>query len=246
LGLKILHGIVPVYEDGSAHFLVAADKNIYLQALDEDFLEIQRERTYVNYRPGEIRSCVGCHERPQETPRRRGRTPMALLHPPSKPQPQPGDETVPRVLHYAADVQPVLDRHCVTCHGAEEPKGDLDLTASLTRLHTRSYEGLKRRGLVRKIDEVSENPQSTPYVPAMTIGSGASPLVRLLREGHYDVKLSVEELLKITTWIDAGCQFYGTYYGRKNMEFKDHPNFRPVPTFTQAISPLPPIPEKDR
>ena len=32
LGLKVTHGIVPVYEDGSAHFLVPADKNIYLQA----------------------------------------------------------------------------------------------------------------------------------------------------------------------------------------------------------------------
>ena len=246
LGLKIMHGIVPVYEDGSAHFLVPADKNIYLQALDENYLEIQRERTYVNYRPGEIRSCVGCHERPSDTPRRRGRTAMALLHPPSKPQPQPGDKTAPRVLHYPTDVQPVLDKHCIKCHGGKKPKDGIDLTDTMTDLFTRSFHNLSRMGLSPRITEVSEQPRSTPYIPAMTIGSGASPLIKMLRKGHNDVNLSAEELLKISTWIDAACQFYGAYYGRKNIEFKDHPNFRPIPTLSQAIAPLPPIPEKDR
>ena len=246
LGLKIMHGIVPVYEDGSAHFLVPADKNIYLQALDENYLEIQRERTYVNYQPGEIRSCVGCHEKPKDAPRRRGRTPLALLHTPSKPQPQPGDKTAARVLHYPTDVQPVLDKHCIRCHGSEDPDDGIDLTDTMTDLFTRSFHNLSRNGLSPRITEVSERPQSTPYVPAMTIGSGASPLIKMLRQGHEDVKLSKEELLKISTWIDAGCQFYGTYYGRKNIDFKNHPNFRPTPTLSQAISPLPPIREEER
>ena len=66
LGLKVQWGIVPVEEDGSAHFYVPADRNVFFQALDGDYQELQRERTYVNYRPGEIRSCVGCHETPQD------------------------------------------------------------------------------------------------------------------------------------------------------------------------------------
>ena len=45
--------------DGSAYFEVPADRNLFLQALDKDFRELQRERTYVNYRPGEVRSCTG-------------------------------------------------------------------------------------------------------------------------------------------------------------------------------------------
>ena len=65
---KALYGVVPVHGDGSAHFLVPADRNIYLEALDENFMELQRERTYVNYRPGEQRSCIGCHESNLETP----------------------------------------------------------------------------------------------------------------------------------------------------------------------------------
>ena len=52
---RVQWGVVPVEEDGSAHFLVPADRAIFLQALDADFQELQRERTYVNYRPGEMR-----------------------------------------------------------------------------------------------------------------------------------------------------------------------------------------------
>ncbi|MBE0537679.1 MAG: hypothetical protein IH624_18595, partial [Phycisphaerae bacterium] len=70
LGLKVQHGVVPVHADGSARFLVPADRNIFFQVLDEDFMELQRERTFVNYRPGEVRSCVGCHEKNIDAPPR--------------------------------------------------------------------------------------------------------------------------------------------------------------------------------
>ena len=69
LASELSHGIVPVEADGSAHFLVQADKNIFLQALDKNFVEVQRERTFVNFRPGETRSCVGCHEQAQDVSR---------------------------------------------------------------------------------------------------------------------------------------------------------------------------------
>ena len=65
---RVQWGVVPVEEDGSAHFLVPAGRSIFYQALDENFMEVQRERTYVNYRPGEQRSCIGCHEQPNSLP----------------------------------------------------------------------------------------------------------------------------------------------------------------------------------
>ena len=49
--VKVNHGVVPVHEDGSAHFIVPARRNIFLQALDENFMEIQRMRTFVNLQP---------------------------------------------------------------------------------------------------------------------------------------------------------------------------------------------------
>ena len=128
LGLKVQHGVVPVEEDGSAHFLVPADANIFLQALDENYLAVQTERTFVNYMPGETRSCIGCHETPDDG-RRAGRAAAwRLRRAPSLPGPQPGETRGRRPLHYPADVQPVLDRHCVQCHNEKRTEGGLDLT----------------------------------------------------------------------------------------------------------------------
>ena len=68
---RVQWGVVPVEKDGSAHFLVPADRSIFFQALDANFREVQRERTYVHYAPGEVRSCTGCHGQ-------RGRTPHVV------------------------------------------------------------------------------------------------------------------------------------------------------------------------
>jgi hypothetical protein len=131
LAAKVMWGVVPVEADGSACFYVPADRNIYLQALDENYMELQRERTYVNYRPGETRSCVGCHERPNElttAARRPTPPPLAMGRPPRTPQAQPGDDRPEQVIHYPTYVQPVLDKFCVRCHGDPEPVADLDLS----------------------------------------------------------------------------------------------------------------------
>jgi hypothetical protein len=240
LAVKVMHGIVPVYDDGSAHFVVPADKNIYLEALDENYMEVQRERTYVNYRPGEIRSCVGCHETTNEVPPGQSSKLMAMSMPPSIPTAQPGDTTARRVIHYVSDVQPVLDKHCIKCHSGSKPKADLDLSGTMTGLFNRSYENLTERDMVKTYNEGSDF-SGTNYIQPYSVGSGTSKLVKHLLDGHQKIKLSREEMLKITTWIDANCQYYGSYYGRRNLRFKDHPYFRPVPTFEQAISTLAPV-----
>jgi hypothetical protein len=128
LGLKVQHGIVPVESDGSAYFVVPAGANIFLQVLDRNYLALQTERTYVDYMPGEVRGCVGCHEVPHSASAKDIFTPRkAMKRPPSVPEPQPGEKDGRRTLDYAADVQPVWDRHCLTCHGPEKPKGNRNL-----------------------------------------------------------------------------------------------------------------------
>jgi hypothetical protein len=42
--------------------------------------------------------------------------------------------------------------------------------------------------------------------------------------------------VKITTWVDTNCQYYGSYWGRRNLDYANLPDFRPVPTFDQARS----------
>ena len=63
---------------------------------------------------------------------------------------------------------------------------------------------------------------------------------------HKKINLKQEELLKITNWVDTNSQFYGSYWGRKNLRYKNHPNYRPVPDFATATSMVSPIPEKER
>jgi len=263
LGLKAQWGIVPVEEDGSAHFYVPADRNVFFQALDANYQELQRERTYVNYRPGEIRSCVGCHETPNNTATTAlPPTLAALRRPPSMPGPQPGEETGQRCLDYEGDVQPVLDRHCVSCHNGESEDTDVDLRGAPTDMFSVSYENLigvkctgasvdwykvERRNLLGTLI-FENNPKvgNAEYLPPKSLGSTTAPLVDTLRSGHYDVKLSEAEMVRLTTWIDSNAQYYGSYWGRKTLMHKDHANFRPKVTFEQAISQVCPIAESDR
>lgn len=246
LGLKVQHGIVPVYEDGSAHFVVPAGKNIFFQVLDENYMELQRERTFVNYMPGETRSCVGCHEKNTDAPPQSKKTPLALMNPPHIPGPQPGEKTGQRPIHYASDVQPVLDKHCIKCHSGDNPKAKLDLSGTPTAHFSTSYENILARKLVPIIGENHPKHGNIHYLPAKSLGSHASKLIAHLKKGHKKVKLSEEEWVSLTTWVDSNAQFYGSYYGRRNIQYKDHPNYRPVPTFAQAISTKAPLKEEDR
>ena len=277
LGLRVQIGVVPVEKDGSAHFTVPADRNIFFQALDENYMEVQRERTAVNYRPGESRSCIGCHETPNDIVSSKMRVVMALKRPPSKPGPQPGEKSGSRPIDYAVDVQPVLDKHCIKCHSGKKPKAGLDLSGTLTTMFSRSYENLlreRRRGEGRKrfdlFPTIGENHPKTGnihYLPAKSLGSHASILIAMHSRGKVKLKdpkaaaiaaklakvhekgkvsLPPEDMIRLTTWVDANGQYYGTYYGRKNLKYKDHPNFRPVPTFENARSTTAPLPEDKR
>jgi len=277
LGLKVQHGVVPVEPDGSAHFVVPAKANIFFHALDENYMAVQKERTYVNYMPGETRACIGCHETPNTAAaaKRRPGAVMALKRAASVPGPQPGEKSGRRPLHYPTDVQPVLDKHCVKCHSGKEPKGDLTLTGEMTRMFSVSYESLlkeRRRGKGRRrfdlFPTVGENhPKigNVHYEPARSYGSHNSILVAMHSKGkvklkdpakaaiaeklakvHEKVNLKPEELLKISNWVDTNAQYYGAYWGRRNLQYKDHPNFRPVPSFETASSYTSPIPEEKR
>lgn len=144
LGMQAQHGIVPVEDDGSANFLVPTDRNIYFQAIDENFMAVQTERTYVNYIPGEVRSCVGCHDRTR-TPAAEttAASPKALRRAPSMPGPQPGESAGGKVFDYARQIQPIFDRHCVDCHnGKPDAPVALNLTGAPTELYSVSYENL--------------------------------------------------------------------------------------------------------
>jgi mono/diheme cytochrome c family protein len=123
---------------------------------------------------------------------------MALHREPAALRPWYGP---PRAFSFPREVQPVLDRHCTSCHGADDPKG-LDLRGDATNWFSLGYENL--RPFVRPI-----GPQGLPAIPPpRSQGAVTSPLVALLRAGHEGVRLDPESLDRIVTWIDLNIPYY--------------------------------------
>ncbi|MDY0166957.1 MAG: LamG-like jellyroll fold domain-containing protein [Thermoguttaceae bacterium] len=241
--VAVLWGIVPVEEDGSACFEVPAGRNLFFQALDENFMEVQRMRTFVSFEPGEARSCVGCHEHRTQAPE--ARLAMAFGRPPAALAAQPG-EVAPRPLHYPCDIQPIFDRHCVDCHDGKNPQVDLDLRSDLTTLFSVSYESIFKSKLVHAIQEWAGHTYSMANAEAVapySLGSHRSHLVDVLRVGHHDVVLSRNEWIRLVTWIDCGAPYYGSYFGRRHLKYRGQDDFRPVPTVESAMGIPPALPE---
>ena len=70
-------GIVPVATDGSFSIEVPSDRLFHIQVLDSDRNVVGNELLWQYVRPGEAKSCVGCHEKPDGTPVARRTFPKA-------------------------------------------------------------------------------------------------------------------------------------------------------------------------
>ena len=86
--VKRLLGTVPIEPDGSAHFEAPAETALYFAALDEDYMEIQRMRSFVHLAPGQTVTCIGCHEDRRTAPS--NDRVLALRRPASQITPPPG------------------------------------------------------------------------------------------------------------------------------------------------------------
>ncbi len=75
-------GTVPLAPDGSFFVEAPADRLLHFQVLDSDGRVVGNQLTWMYPRPGETKSCVGCHEKPHTTTR--GNDPLASHYPPAK------------------------------------------------------------------------------------------------------------------------------------------------------------------
>ncbi len=153
-------------------------------------------------------------------------TPMALRRGPSRPTPWQG-ATEP--FNYLTTVQPVFDRHCVSCHDYGKEGGQaLNLAGDVGLVFNTSYLELRTKSALRwfadspggaklLVKAVDDGPPEVlaPYA----WGAHRSRLVDVSRGGHYDVKLSEAELDRIITWIDLNAGYYGSY----DTEYPHHP-----------------------
>jgi len=224
--IRSVLGTVPVEEDGSAYFLVPPHRQLFLEALDEDFLEIRRMRNFMNVMPGERVGCIGCHEAPRSAPpAARPNSILALRREPSEIEPPPWGTAG---VGFERMVQPVLDRHCVRCHdGSEGREQAFDLRGG--RMvdapagydpdhappdHSPTVQHLVSTAFLRLLDHVAYvrvggyQGEKLPLPPNAT-GSRRSRLMTVLREGHYDVSLDTAEWRALAAWIDCNAPYYG-------------------------------------
>ncbi len=74
-------GVVPVAKDGSFSINVPSDRLFHIQVLDADRNVIGNELIWQYARPGESKSCVGCHENPDVAPSGQFTYPLAIKQP---------------------------------------------------------------------------------------------------------------------------------------------------------------------
>jgi len=215
-------GEVPVESDGSACFKVPADTAVYFQALDENHMELRRMRSHITFQSGETRGCLGCHESRPKSPPAEWQATIALGRDPVTPTPPPWGAH--RLLGYEWLIQPVFDRHCVRCHGADEPDGGLDLTSAraddgfLRSFHTLFADWRSAKKDAARLVSVSDRFDGSAITQPKQFGSHRSRLVEVLRDDALhakEVTLDDDEWLALVAWIDANAPYYDTFYNRR-------------------------------
>ena len=120
----------------------------------------------------------------------------------------------PRGFSYIQEIQPIWDQHCIRCHTSGKDQPSLlgrEMKNSAGRRWSESYLNLTQNGKANRLvnwhDVQSAPPMLTPY----SAGAAKSGLMTLLRENHYEVQLSREEMDKIACWIDLLVPYCGDY-----------------------------------
>jgi len=209
--IKDVIGEAAIYSDGSASFTVLARKPLYFQLIDAKGHCVQTMRSWATLMPGETFSCVGCHESKLEAPPVLPRS-IASQTGPQALTPFYGPA---RGFSYAAEIQPIWNGKCVSCHSGQQAP---DLRSTLVQMsghaYYRSYIDLTEYSVnfgstkwVKWLGAECASPLQQPY-PA---GAHTSPLVSILEAGHHGVAMTTEEMEKVCCWIDLFIPFKGRY-----------------------------------
>ena len=202
-------GTVPVEKDGSAYFVVPAYREVFFQALDERGLAVQSMRSATYARRGERLVCQGCHEPKNRAPEPvAGGTPIAFKREPSRPRP---DVSGSNPFSYPMLVQPVLDRNCVACHEKSGGKAPNLGREPIANKWYASYNTLVNYACTSYGAGGDWNDQRWYRTIPGQYGARASRLYAMLAKGHHNVKLSDEDMHRLTLWMDSSSMFYGVF-----------------------------------
>jgi hypothetical protein len=215
---------------------VPVDTAVYFQALDKDYMEIRRMRSHVTFQPGEKRGCMGCHETTAKTPHLTWTSSLALGRKPSNPEPPHYGSH--RLLGYEWMIQPILDKHCVRCHGTEDPNGGLDFTSDrvdafcqsfrtmfgvdrnvpLANLTTSDFRKMEKNQYPKQLVSVSERHDGAAVTKPVQFGSHQSRLIQVLRDDELhqkEVAFTQQEWVDLVTWIDANAPYHDRFFNRR-------------------------------
>lgn len=195
-------GTVPVFEDGSAIFQAPANMPIAVQPLDEQGRALQLMRSWFTAMPGEVVSCVGCHESQNQSAPPRGS--LAALSEPAPITPWRGPA---RGFSFKRDLQPVLNKYCTGCHdGTHADRPDFAPKAKNGwKNFTPAY--LALHPYVRRPGPESDYRLLQP----LEYYADTSELVQMLEKGHHGVQLDAEAWDRLYTWIDLNVPDHGTW-----------------------------------
>ncbi len=206
--IKRLLGTVPVEEDGSVIFKVPANTPISIQPLDENGAAIQWMRSWFTGQPGEVVSCVGCHEDQNQ---------IAIPKRVIASQKAPVKLTLPeggvRSFTFDLEMQPILDRACIACHNGEGKAFDLRGGTKDKRGYGTAY--LNIHPYIHRQGPEADMPVLQPY----EYHANTSELVRILKKGHFNVQLTDTEWKTLYNWIDYNAPDKGFFNANKIENF---------------------------
>ena len=211
---KCVLGTVPVEPDGSAYFRAPSGWNVFFQALDAEGFAIQTMRTVTYVQPGQMITCIGCHESRQAAPP--NLQALASRREPSKITLGP-EGSWP--LRFDRLVQPVLDQHCVSCHRP----GSVDAAAAKINLTTSAAcDTLVAYGQPSLKDHVKQR----YYEGRSWAGQGAartSALLAYLRAEprHQAIQLGGDSLNRLITWMDTCAQQQGSFSAEQEQHLRE-------------------------
>ncbi len=213
-------GEVDVEADGSAMFKIPVNTPVSFQPLDSEGRAIQWMRSWVTGMPGEVLSCVGCHEDQNSMPI--AKRAIASSKAPAKLQTPEGGV---RSFTFDLEIQPILDRNCIACHntGGVKPnfsaKQVIDLREEREGGYSRSSRKAQSGSLYLSESYLNLHPYVNRQGPEADIyvmkpyeyHASTSELVRLLKAGHHGVELTDKEWRTIYNWIDFNAPCHGRF-----------------------------------
>ena len=215
---KIL-GYAPVEADGSFRVTVPADTSLTLHVVDNQGRSFKVKENWLQVRPGENRTCNGCHSPRRGQPQRTAQDAIALNRAPSTLMPP----TI-AVIDYTDHVQTILDAKCTTCHSSLNPGGNLDLSGNQSGLgFPISYTTLLE-GDMNGSELVMPGESRQSHLVERVFGEElrASPALPASDANNHAGLLTTQEKRTIVEWIDLGAQFTNetviTNPGRTNLD----------------------------